>query len=454
MPIRIQHLLYTLLYYLLTPFLFLRLLIKHRNSSAYKGERQSLRLAERLGLFKKPGFRSNSDISLRESFQAPVWIHTVSVGEFLASLPLINSLMQEAPQHPLVITCTTTTGSAQIMKTYAQEITQGRIFHVYLPYDLPGSMRRFLQKIRPCLGIVMETEIWPNLLTVVRQAGIPVWLLNARMSARSAKGYARFKTLTKSSLQKFTGIAAQDALDARRLKELGAKDDTLHISGSIKFDLKIAARDIEAGKVLRGQLYWQEKIVLMAASTHKGEDEILLEIYQQLKSQYPNLVMIVVPRHPERFQTVYQLLINSNNKVIKRSQVNGEIQQPVDILLGDSMGEMIRYFSCADLVFMGGTMVPTGGHNILEPAALGLPIVYGPHIFNFYAINELFMQYQAAQQVADSDTLQQVLHELLADEKRAGEMGERARQLIEQNSGALDKMMTLLKPYLELPKLS
>jgi len=437
-----QRLFYTSLYYLLTPLLFLRLLLKHRKSSHYKDERQALRLLERLAFFSKPQFSGTES-------KTPIWIHTVSVGEFLATLPLIKQLMQEAPQYPFVITCTTTTGSAQIVKTFAREIQQGRVFHVYLPYDLPGSMKRFLQKIRPGLGLVMETEIWPNLLAAAQYSDIPVWLLNARMSARSAKGYARFKTLTKSTLQKFSGIAAQDALDASRLKELGANEETLHITGSIKFDLKIAAQDIDAGKKFREQLHWQDKTVLIAASTHKGEDEILLELYQQLKSEHPNLVMIVVPRHPERFQSVYQLLSSENkSNVLKRSQMNDELQESTDILLGDSMGEMIRYFSCADIVFMGGTMVPTGGHNILEPAALGLPIVYGPHIFNFYAINELFLQYQASQQVVDIDSLKQALNDLLTDKKNAAEMGERAKHLMEQNSGALDKMIDLLKPYL------
>lgn len=431
-----QRLLYTSLYYLLTPLFFLRLLVKHRKSSAYKAERQSLRLAERLGFFAEPGYKT-----------APIWIHTVSVGEFLAALPLLRRLMDEIPQHPLVLTCTTTTGSALIVKTFAEEIKQKQVFHVYLPYDLPGSMKRFLQKIQPCLGLVMETEIWPNLLTAANRSGVPVWLLNARMSARSAKGYARFTNLTQSTLQKFTGIAAQDVLDAERLKALGANDNTLCITGSIKFDLQLEVQDIQAGKVFREKLHWQDKTVLIAASTHKGEDEILLDIYQQLKTEFPNLVMIVVPRHPERFQSVYQLLCSANSTVLKRTQMNEQIQSPVDILLGDSMGEMIRYFSCADLVFMGGTLVPTGGHNILEPAALGLPILYGPHIFNFHAINELFLQYEASRQVADKESLQQALHGFLADKKSAEVMGERARQLMAQNSGALTKMMKLLRPY-------
>lgn len=433
-----QRLLYTALYYSLVPLLFLRLLLKHRKSRAYKAVRQPLRLAERLGFFSKPD-NGNFD---------PIWIHTVSVGEFMATVPLIDQLMQEAPQYPLVITCTTTTGSAQIVKTLADEIAQGKVFHVYLPYDLPGSMKRFMKKIHPRLGIVMETEIWPNLLAVTHQLDIPVWLLNARMSERSAKGYARFKHLARSTLNKFTGIAAQDALDAGRLKELGADSKTLHITGSIKFDLNIDPATLETGKLFRQQLHWQDKKVLIAASTHKDEDELLLAVFQKLKVHHPHLAMIVVPRHPERFQSVYELLRDSSQTVLKRSQINTIKPMPIDILLGDSMGEMMQYFACADMVFMGGTLVPHGGHNILEPAALGLPIVYGPHMFNFNAINELFLQYQAALQVTDSAALEQALSELIRDETTSKIMGARARQLIQQNSGALNKMMALLKPYL------
>ena len=433
---------YTGLYYLLTPLMFIRLLLKHRKSSAYKEQRQALRLAERLGFFSVP-----DDFSEKKNSRKPVWIHTVSVGEFLASLPLIKQIMQET-QLPLVITCTTTTGSAQIIKTFDNDIRQGRVLHVYLPYDLPGSMRRFFHKVRPGLGIVMETEIWPNMMQVAQQAGVPVWLLNARMSAKSAKGYARFKQLTQMTLQSFSGIAAQDGLDANRLKELGANHDALHITGSIKFDLKVNPDDIEAGKALRVQLGWQDKTVLMVASTHKGEDEILLDTYQQLKEKHPDLVMLVVPRHPERFEFVFQLLNSKNYSVLRRSQIDQVEQETTDILLGDSMGEMMRYFACADLVFMGGTLVPTGGHNILEPAALGLPIVYGPHIFNFYAINELFQQYEASLQVNDVELLPQTIDSLINESESTREMGERAKHLMEQNSGALDKMMALIRPYL------
>jgi len=457
---------YTLLYYCLTPLLFVRLLLKHQKSKAYKEQRQSLRLAERLGFFSKPDFTrsdftrsdftrsdfTRSELSGHNKDQSPVWLHTVSVGEFIAALPLIRQLMQTYPQYPLVITCTTTTGSAQIMKTLSAEIDQGKVFHVYLPYDLPGSMQRFLNSIRPRLGIIMETEIWPNLLHTAQQMAIPMWLLNARMSARSAKGYSRIKVLMQTALQQFSGIAAQDRLDAERLKKLGAKEDILSISGSIKFDIQLNPEDIKAGKNLRQQLHWQDSKVLIAASTHKGEDEILLSVYQTLKQHHPQLVMILVPRHPERFQSVYQLLHKQNNVLIKRSAMNEQLSnetRPIDILLGDSMGEMIRYFACADLVFMGGTLVPTGSHNILEPAAMGLPVVYGPHMFNFNAINELFLHYKAALQIADKKSLEQAINSLLSDKAGADIMAGKAKQLIEKNSGALNKMMLLLKPYLQ-----
>ncbi len=430
--------LYTALYYLLTPLLFIRLIVKHRKSRAYKNVRQPLRLSERLGIFKTPNFTLA---------QAPIWIHTVSVGEFIAATPLIYRLMAQYPDTPLVITCTTTTGSAQIIKTLADDIQQGRVFHCYLPYDLPASIKRFFKRIKPSIALIMETEIWPNLLNICAQKQLPIWLLNARMSARSARGYARFKRLTEQALQQFTGIAAQDVLDAGRLKELGAREDTLHITGSIKFDLKVAEQDIEQGQNLRQQLNWQNKKVLIAASTHQGEDELMLSIYQTLKVSFPELVMIIVPRHPERFESVFQMLKQTDKAltIARRSTLETSVSDDVDILVGDTMGEMMCYFSCADLVFMGGTMVPVGGHNILEPAALGLAIVYGPHIFNFYAINELFLQYQAASQVPDKSELEAVLRELLHNPQMAEEMAQRARQLFRQNAGALDKMMKLIR---------
>ncbi|MCW8931925.1 MAG: lipid IV(A) 3-deoxy-D-manno-octulosonic acid transferase [Gammaproteobacteria bacterium] len=437
-----SRLLYTLLYYFLTPLLFFRLLTKHKKSSAYKEQRQSLRLAERLGFFSSLNFKD------KKNFEPPIWFHTVSVGEFLATLPLIRSFQQNYPQYPIVITCTTTTGSAQIIKTFSEEIKLGHVFHVYLPYDLPDAMKRFFKTLKPRLGIVMETEIWPNLLHVAQQFDIPVWLLNARMSEKSAKGYARFPKLIKNALNQFSGIAVQNSMDANRLKDLGANEKTLHITGSIKFDIKVNQEDINAGVELRKQLNWQDKKVLIAASTHKGEDEIILDIFETLKQQQNNLVMIVVPRHPERFQSVYHLLNNAQYSVMKRSQMDNK---PIntDILLGDSMGEMMSYFACSDVVFMGGTMVPTGGHNIIEPAALGLPVVCGPHMFNFTAINELFLQYGASKQVADPESLINTLNVLLSDEKMANEMGKRAKALMEQNAGALNKMMSLISSHLQ-----
>ncbi len=434
---------YRLLYYSLTPFLLARLLFKHQKSRAYKEQRQSLRLAERFGVFKQPEFSSE--------LLSPIWFHTVSVGEFIASLPLIRQIMQDYPQHPIIITCTTTTGSAQIIKTFATEIQQGHVFHCYLPYDLPSSMRRFLEQTQPCLGLIMETEIWPNMLHMATKMHIPLWLLNARMSARSAKGYSRVSKLIANALQQFSGIAAQDILDAQRLIQLGACERTLHVTGSIKFDIQLNLEDVSKGRVLRQQLSWQDKQVLIVASTHKGEDELLLPVFRALRQQYPQLVMIVVPRHPERFQNVYQFLSHSDFKVVKRSASKANTRysaSETDILLGDSMGEMIHYFACADLVFMGGTLVSTGGHNILEPAAMGLPIVYGPYMFNFSAINELFLHHRAARQVSDVTSLEKTLSELLGNKKRADELARNAQQLIKNNAGAMVNNLALLKPYL------
>ncbi len=436
----IQRFFYSALYYCLTPLLFARLLIKHKKTRAYRAQRQALRLAERLAYFSYPPQQLS-----------PIWLHTVSVGEFIAALPLIKRVQQDYPHYPLIISCTTTTGSAQIIKTFADDIARQKILHVYLPYDLPGAMQRFFCKLKPCLGIIMETEIWPNMLHQAQQMDIPLLLLNARMSARSARGYQRISALTQVSLAQFSEIAAQDILDAERLIKLGADKDTTHVTGSIKFDIQLNPDDRRAGELLRQQLNWQHNKVLIAASTHQGEDEIILDIYQQLQKKQPLLRLIIVPRHPERFQAVYKILSADKHVVQKRSMLkdyNLNDDPPVDILLGDSMGEMMRYYYCADIVFMGGTLVPTGGHNILEPAALGLPIVYGPHMFNFKAISESFLMYQAALQVTDKAFLQQALTDLLADDARTASMAAQAKKLVQQNSGAVEKMMTLIKAYL------
>jgi 3-deoxy-D-manno-octulosonic-acid transferase len=447
--------LYTLLYYVLTPLLFLRVIIKHYKSSEYKNERQPLRLNERLGLFSAPKFNLKPELNIKPELNtvpggttAPVWIHTVSVGEFIATLPLIKKIQQEFPQLPLVITCTTTTGSAQIYKVFSQQINSKQVFHVYLPYDLPGSVQRFLSKVKPCVGIIMETEIWPNLFAAAKCSSVPLYLLNARMSARSAKGYQRFARLSEQTLRTLSGIAVQDSLGAKRLLELGALNETLQVTGSIKFDIKVSDQAIQQGKQLRQQLGWKLNKVLIAASTHQGEDEILLQIYQSLRLNHPELVMLIVPRHPERFQQVFQMLETSGLNVLKRTDMGKNSYMGIDILLGDTMGEMMNYFACSDLVIMGGTLVPTGGHNIIEPAVLGLAIVYGPYMFNFHAINELFLEYEAALQAQGSKQLKEFLHQLLTDDERCQMMGEKAKQLVEQNAGALDKMFAMIHPYL------
>jgi len=445
----VSRFLYNLLYYVLTPLLFLRVIIKHYKSSEYKNERQPLRLNERLGLFSAPEFNIKPELNtVPGGTTAPVWIHTVSVGEFIAALPLITKIQQEFPHLSLVITCTTTTGSAQIHKVFIEQINSAQVFHVYLPYDLPGSVNRFLHKVKPCVGIIMETEIWPNLFAAAKSRSVPLYLLNARMSARSAKGYQRFARLTEQTLRMLSGIAAQDSLDANRLLELGALNETLQVTGSIKFDIKVSDQAVQQGKQLRQQLGWEFNKVFIAASTHQGEDEMLLEMYQNLRLNHPELVMLIVPRHPERFQQVFQMLETSGLNVLKRTETEKNINAGIDILLGDTMGEMMNYFACSDLVFMGGTLVPTGGHNIIEPAALGLSIVYGPYMFNFHAINELFLEYEAALQAQGSEQLKKLLHQLLTDDERCRIMGEKAKQLVEQNAGALDKMFVMIHPYL------
>jgi len=426
-----MRILYSLFFYLLTPLLFLRLALKVKKAKDYQVYSQQGRWRERLGWLPTSHFKV-----------APIWFHTVSVGEFIAALPLIRQVIENHPNIPIVITTTTLTGSEQVLKIFAEQV-----YHVYLPWDLPHAMQHFYRHLKPRVGLIMETEIWPNLIHHAKQQNIPLVLLNARMSERSARGYSRIGNLTKTMLEDFTAICVQSVEDGKRFLQLGARQDALHISGSIKFDLNVDETLKDKSKSLRHFLNWQDKLVLIAASTHNTEDEIILRVYERLKNTFPQLVLLIVPRHPERFKQIHTLCQEFGFSVQKRSVIDSEllaagikIDATTQILLGDSMGEMMLYYNLSDIVVMGGTFMPNGGHNILEPAALGLPLFYGSSMFNFKTINETFLQQQAAVQVANEENLYKTLHEYLQEPQRLEKLGKNALKLMEENAGARDKM--------------
>jgi 3-deoxy-D-manno-octulosonic-acid transferase len=437
---------YNLLLLLLLPLLFFRLLIKQIKSKDYQKFSQQGRWKERLGF--TPYFAFD---------RPPIWIHTVSVGEFIAILPLISLLQTKHPNIPIIITTTTMTGSDQVLNTLGDQVT-----HVYIPWDLANTMARFYNNIKPRAAIIMETEIWPNLLFEAKKENIPVFLINARMSEKSANSYQRIAKLTTTMLNSFAHICVQNEMDKQRFVSLGAKQIKLNITGNIKYDLKINSlllkKAVQIKQLLCWQaLCWQEKetqqpSILLAASTHPGEDELMLDLYQQLKKTHPLLKLILVPRHPERFKQVTSLAQQYNKHVVTRSSQDCNIKMPkqcsqCDVLIGDSLGEMTLYYNMADIVIMGGTFVNHGGHNILEPAALSKAIFYGDSMYNFASINKDFLAHNASIQVKQIEELYEKLSYYLDNTQLLEQMGVRAKQLIENNSGSKDKIYQILKQY-------
>lgn len=420
---RISRWLYTGLLYPILPLALLRLYWRGRRDPEHRR-----RWRERLGFvppLPQPGC---------------LWIHAVSVGESRAALPLIRALLDRYPGRPLLVTTTTLTGSRQVREALGE-----RVHHVYAPYDLPGAVRRFLQQSRPRLAVIMETELWPNLLRQCAIAGVPVLIANARLSERSARGYARIRRLTASMLRDITLIAAQAEADAGRFRALGAP--RVEVAGNLKYDLTLPDDLPERGRQLRRELLGDGRPVWIAASTHAGEDEPILDAFARLRTRRPELLLFLVPRHPERFDGVAELCRQRGFRLVRRSE---ERPCPPDtaVFLGDSMGELLLFYAAADLAFVGGSLVPTGGHNVLEPALLGLPVLFGPHMFNFTEAGERLLETEAAWRVADAATLAATLDRLLADPALRQQAGQRGRAVVERHRGALkallDSIATLL----------
>ncbi len=390
------------------------------------------RWAERFGVFEAPGFSSR-----------PIWVHAVSVGESQAAAPLIEALLERYPDIPVIVTTTTPTGSARVKSLFGD-----RVWHVYAPYDLPLSVAGFLGRVQPCLAVIMETEIWPNLFAGCRSRKIPVVLANARLSQRSADGYRKLATLTRSTLADITVIAAQDEAARQRFIGLGALRDRVEITGSIKFDLKLPASLREQGEVLRRQ-WGVGRPVWIAASTHEGEDEQVLEAFALVRNEVADCLLVLVPRHPERFKTVANLARKHHFKVVLRSegQFCADVQS-CDVYLGDTMGELPLFYAASDLAFVGGSLIPVGGHNMLEPAALGIPVLLGPHVFNFEEISAMLLVHEGARTVDNRHELAAHVISLLSDANQRHSMGENGKQWVEANKGALERLLNRLDSLL------
>ncbi|EWC42277.1 3-deoxy-D-manno-octulosonic acid transferase [Pseudomonas stutzeri] len=410
--------LYSLLFHLGLPLVFLRLLWRAWRAPAY-----SRRIGERFAVGLPP-LRSGG-----------IWVHAVSVGESIAAAPMIRELMTRYPQLPITVTCMTPTGSERIQALFGDSVQ-----HCYLPYDLPWAAARFLDRIRPKLAVVMETELWPNHIHQCARRGIPVALANARLSERSARGYARFARLTAPMLAELSLVAVQTAVEAERFRQLGARPECVEVTGSIKFDLTVDPALLARATALRGQWAAQARPLWIAASTHAGEDEIILDAHRQLLAQQPQALVILVPRHPERFGSVVELCRKAGFATLRRS--TGEaVDAGTQVLVGDTMGELLFLYALADIAFVGGSLVPNGGHNLLEPAALGKPVLSGPHLFNFLEISAQLRDAGALREVQDADQLAQAVGQLWRDPAAAQRMRDAGLGVLKANQGALQRLL-------------
>ena len=416
--------LYTALLYLIQPFVWLRLLLRSRKAPAYRK-----RWAERYGFCRGK--------------VAPdgIMLHSVSVGETLAAIPLVRALRHRYPTIPITVTTMTPTGSERVQSAFGKNV-----HHVYLPYDLPCAMNRFLDTVRPKLVIVMETELWPNMITALHNRKIPLVIANARLSERSAKGYKKLGNFTRRLMNRITLIAAQNEEDAGRFLELGLKRSQLTVTGSLKFDISVTPELAARAITLRRQWAPRRK-VWIATSTHDGEESIILDAHRQLLATFPDLLLILVPRHPERFKDAKELVQKSGFSYTLRS--SGEIPSgSTQVVIGDSMGELMLLYGIADLAFVGGSLVERGGHNPLEPAAHAIPVLMGPHIFNFKDICAKLQQADGMITVSDAESLVTEIITLLTDEDYRLYYGRHAVEVLHQNQGALQRLLQLLQPYL------
>ena len=415
---------YNLCICLLTPAALLFTAWRGWRNPAYRG-----RLGERLGYGQV-------------HFNSPViWIHAVSVGEVQASTPLLRALQQRYPRQQLLVTTATPTGAQRVAA-----LSNATLSHCYLPYDLPGAVRRFLRKARPCLAIVLETELWPNLFRECARRNIPVIVASARLSEKSVRRLRWATSLFADVLAQNVLIAAQTVADAERFAQLGANRARLHVTGNLKFDLHIAPELREQGARLRAARL-ASRPVWVAGSTHEGEEAIALAAHRQLQQAHPQALLILAPRHPNRFEQVRQRLVAERIVHVCRT-ADAEVTADTSVVLLDTLGELMLFYAAADVAFVGGSLVPIGGHSLLEPAALGLPILTGPYNFNAADVARMFLERGAALQVEGAEQLYAALARLLSQPAERTAMAEQALELVASNRGALAQLMLLIEPLL------
>ena len=369
-----------------------------------------------------------------------IWLHAVSVGEVQAAVPLIHALKDRFPDRQLLITVVTPTGAARVRSLFGDSVQL-----CYMPFEFPNAIRSFFKAVNPEAALIMETEIWPNLYRACGIRQIPLILVSARISPKSVPGYRKFLPLIRATLSHGIVIAAQSQPDADRFLALGADPDRTCVMGNIKFDVEPDPDVISKGKVAREELFG-DRPVWIAASTHEGEEELVLDVHRELRARHPDLLLVLVPRHPERFKAVGDLVESMGFSLVARTA-----RQPAgdaSVFLCDTMGEVPMFYVASDVAFVAGSLVPIGGHNLLEPAMLGIPIVTGPHNFNAQDVADLFVELGACRRVADTDELVTTVSELLSDPEQAARLGSTGRSVLDENRGALERLLVLLEPLL------
>jgi 3-deoxy-D-manno-octulosonic-acid transferase len=419
---------YSLLTYLLRPVALAVVLWRGVGNRGYWHG-----LGERFGLGARPGGRAAAAECL--------WVHAVSLGEVSAAAPLVRELRARHAELPLLLTTATPTGRARALALFGDSVTVQ-----FLPYDTPGSMRRFLERARPRLAVIMETELWPNLYDQCRRRGVPILLANARLAPKSVARYLRFGALFREVFAGATFVAAQSTADAQRFVTIGARPARTSVVGNLKFDIVVDA-DLESrGRALRAGC-WDARPVWIAGSTHAGEEDIVLEAHAVLLGTVPDALLLLVPRHPQRFTAVADLLNRRGLRFERRSGGN-PVPQDAQVLLVDTVGELMTLYAAADVAFVGGSLVPVGGHNLLEPAAVGVPVITGPHQSNARQVAELLLREDALIEVADSGELARQLEALFADPARRGQFAARAAHVVAANRGSLARLLELSESLL------
>ena len=413
---------YTLLLYVSIEIAVLKIITKERKKPLWK-----TKLKNQLGFVTKTTGKV-------------IWIHCVSVGEFNAARPLIDQLFKDFSDHKLVITTTTITGAEAVKKLYQERVT-----HHFFPFDEPLILESFIKKINPLACILLETEIWPNLAHKLNKKRIPIVLVNARLSERSFKKYQKFSSnLIRKTINKLTLIATQNNQSSERFLLLGAQQDKVITTGNLKFD----SNELSSSEITKSlQNIVGERKVVVFASTRNGEEKQIIQGYLKLKHKL-QAIMLIIPRHPERFDEVFNL-VNENKLNVKRRSDELKCDDMTEFLIGDSMGEMMSYYSICDIAFIGGSLSNTGGQNMLEAAASSKPIIYGPSVFNFEEVSKMLLESNSALQVNNADELMQTISDLLSDNEKREKLGLNAKACFESHRGAVTRLMNLIKPYIK-----